>query len=154
MENDLKIRRFEQGDVDNVVTLEKACPELAHWERKDYQDVAIGRMEGWVAVRDGELVGFVVIRQVHHEVEILNLAVAPQERRKGTGTQLLQEALDQAAKNGAVRTFLEVRLSNDPALKLYRSNGFNIVGRRVGYYRAPAEDALTLATTTNLSAST
>jgi [ribosomal protein S18]-alanine N-acetyltransferase len=157
MESTLTIRRFGGGDVDAVLALERVCPELAHWDRKDYQDVAIGKMEGWVAARgdagqagagsNDEVSGFIVIRQVHHEVEILNLAVEPQERRKGVGARLLEEAMEHAAKNGAVRTFLEVRLSNEAALKLYRRYGFGVVGRRVGYYRAPVEDALTLATT-------
>jgi [ribosomal protein S18]-alanine N-acetyltransferase len=157
MESTLTIRRFEGGDVEAVLALEKACPELAHWDRKDYEDVAIGRMQGWVAARGDagqeragshdEVAGFIVIRQVHHEVEILNLAVETQERRKGIGARLLEEAMEHAAKNGAIRTFLEVRLSNESALKLYRRYGFGVVGRRVGYYRSPTEDALTLATT-------
>ena len=157
MESTLTIRRFEGGDVEAVLALERSCAELAHWDKKDYQDVVIGRMEGWVAARedarergkeghDSELAGFIVIRQVHHEVEILNLAVEAQERKKGIGSRLLKEAMEHAAKNGAVRTFLEVRLSNDAAMKLYRQHGFGVVGRRIGYYHSPTEDALTLAT--------
>jgi len=145
-EDTITIRPFEQPDIDAVWALEKACPELAHWERKDYQDVAEGAMEGWVAIQQNALAGFIVIRQLHHEVEILNLAVTADGRRKGTGGRLLQVALDHAAKDRAVRTFLEVRMSNDPALKLYQRHGFKIIGRRVAYYHSPKEDALTLAT--------
>jgi ribosomal-protein-alanine N-acetyltransferase len=146
MESTITIRPFEAGDVDSVLALEQECQELAHWSRRDYQDVLHGAMEGWIAAHEETVAGFVVIRRIHHEVEILNLAVARDERRKGIGTKLLETALENAAKQGVLGTFLEVRMSNDAALSLYRRHGFRVVGRRLGYYHSPNEDALTLAT--------
>jgi ribosomal-protein-alanine N-acetyltransferase len=151
MESTITIRSFQAGDIDSVLALEQECQELAHWSRRDYQDVLQGAMEGWVAEQDDAIGGFIVIRRIHHEVEILNLAVARNERRKGIGSKLLQTAMEHAIKGRALRTYLEVRMTNDAALSLYRRHGFRVVGRRVGYYHSPNEDALTLAT--DLSAS-
>ena len=80
----------------------------------------------------------------HHqrEVEILNLAVLPVLRRAGRGTRLLCLALRLAVQAGAERAILEVRESNIPALRLYRSFGFTQIGRRPRYYGN--EDALVL----------
>lgn len=90
------------------------------------------------------LLGFVAVRTVADEGEILNVAVAPTARRGGVGRALVRYALASAATAGAFSVFLEVRPSNAAALTLYRSFGFVEVGRRHRYYRAPIEDALVL----------
>jgi ribosomal-protein-alanine N-acetyltransferase len=74
------------------------------------------------------------------ESEILNLAVDPGERRSGVARALLNEAL--AGAPGA--WFLEVRASNAAAIRLYEQAGFERAGRRDGYYREPAEEALVM----------
>ncbi|MFN9454728.1 MAG: ribosomal protein S18-alanine N-acetyltransferase [Gemmatimonadota bacterium] len=90
------------------------------------------------------LLGFVALRTMADEGEILNVAVAPAARRSGVGRALVRHALASAAAAGAFSVFLEVRPSNAAALTLYRSFGFVEVGRRHRYYRAPVEDALVL----------
>jgi [ribosomal protein S18]-alanine N-acetyltransferase len=95
-----------------------------------------------------EMVGFVVGQLAADEAEILTLGVRSDRQRHGIGRRLV-EALARAAKKAeARRLFLEVGTGNAAALGLYKSLGFQEVGRRVGYYQkpaAPAEDALTLA---------
>jgi ribosomal-protein-alanine N-acetyltransferase len=91
--------------------------------------------------------GFIVIRTVAGEAEILTLAVAPPARRRGLGRALVDAAADIAARAGAEAMFLEVAADNTAALALYASAGFVPVGRRAGYYRragSPAMDALVL----------
>jgi ribosomal-protein-alanine N-acetyltransferase len=78
------------------------------------------------------------------ELEILNLAAAPEWRNRSCGTRLLRFALRMAAKMGIGRAVLEVRSGNAPALALYKGQGFTQVGRRRGYYRDCGEDALVL----------
>ena len=78
------------------------------------------------------------------ELEIHTLAVAPAFRRLGFGRWLLGQVLTMAERRGASAAFLEVRQSNWQALALYSEAGFEIVGRRRGYYKAPSEDAFLL----------
>jgi len=97
--------------------------------------------------------GFILIRVVADEAEILTLAVRPEARRRGLGARLAAAAAARAAALGAERLFLEVAQDNAAARGLYARSGFVEVGRRRGYYARPgaaAVDALTLAL--NLSA--
>lgn len=96
---------------------------------------------------EGDADGFVLIRTVADEAEILTLAVRPAARRKGLGARLLRDATVRAAAIGATRVFLEVAEDNAPARALYGALGFEAAGRRPRYYpRAdgPAADALLL----------
>jgi len=83
-------------------------------------------------VADG---GFILARVAGGEAEILTLAVAPEERRRGTGWALVREAASYAHRLGATMLFLEVAADNEPALKLYVGLGFAPVGLRKAYYQ-------------------
>ena len=98
-------------------------------------------------VPEGEGGGFILIRVVADEAEILTLAVSPHARRRGVGGRLVRTAAARAARLGAARLFLEVAEDNGPARALYDGLGFETTGRRPRYYpRAdgPAIDALLL----------
>ena len=141
----MKVRQFAAGDLDAVVSIQARSPEAARWLRADYQR-AIGRdFAGWVAESEAGVVGFLIARRVTDEMEILNLAVAAEARRRGAGSSLLKEALAWGKRAGARRVFLEVRESNGGAIEFYRQNGFAEAGRRARYYTDPIEDALVLA---------
>lgn len=91
--------------------------------------------------------GFVLIRVVVDEAEILTLAVRPSARRAGLGVRLVEAAVVRAAALGAERMFLEVAEGNVAARALYARSGFVEMGRRRGYYShtdGRREDALTL----------
>ncbi len=90
------------------------------------------------------LVGYVVALVMSDDGEIADLAVHPAARRSGVGALLLTRAEEEAARCGVRAMYLEVRASNEAALGLYRSRGFEVVSRRRGYYRLPVEDALVL----------
>lgn len=94
--------------------------------------------------------GWLLLSIVPPEAEILNLVVAPDLRRQGLATALLQEGLDRLAQARVSRVWLEVRESNTPAKRLYDRFGFRQTGRRPRYYQNPAEDALLLETTLTL----
>ncbi len=98
-------------------------------------------------VLEGETGGFILVRVVADEAEILTLAVRPSARRLGLGGRLVRAARDRAAASGAMRMFLEVAEDNGPARALYGALGFAATGRRPRYYRrsdGPAVDALIL----------
>ena len=75
------------------------------------------------------------------EGEITNVAVAPVERCHGVGGMLLTELLKIAENKGVARIVLEVRASNDSAIRMYERNGFVQCGMRKGFYEFPKEDA-------------
>lgn len=80
---------------------------------------------------------FILSRCVAPEAEILTISVAPSMRGHGLSTTLLGHHLSRLAQTGISEVFLEVAESNVPALKLYRSHGFEKVGERAGYYSLP-----------------
>ncbi len=78
--------------------------------------------------------GFILMRVVADEAEVLTLAVRPDARGRGEGARLVAQGLDQAGMLGAGRVFLEVADDNDPAIAVYRRAGFVEAGRRPRYY--------------------
>ena len=97
-----------------------------------------------VVEHSGNVVGFIVGRQVEDEWEIENIAVTGSARRCGLGSRLVGELLDLVRSRGGKTVFLEVRESNRAARSLYEKWAFLEVGRRKMYYQNPAEDALVL----------
>ncbi|MCC6914604.1 MAG: ribosomal protein S18-alanine N-acetyltransferase [Rhodospirillaceae bacterium] len=92
--------------------------------------------------------GFILIRAVADEAEILTLAVAPDFRRRGIAESLLEEAARMLRAGGTHRLFLEVADDNTAARALYEKRGFTATGRRAKYYErgaAPRVDAVIMA---------
>jgi ribosomal-protein-alanine acetyltransferase len=140
----LNIRPVASRDLDAILAIQSACPDIAQWSPGDYARVVSGEMAGWVAEHGGEIAGFLVARRVADDIEILNLAVRPDTRRRGFGASLLREALAWGSSFRARHAHLEVRASNLAALRFYERRGFVTAGRRLRYYSAPVEDALLL----------
>lgn len=140
----MPIRALEFRDIESILTIQLACPEIAQWTSWDYERVAKGEMAGWVFEEGRELLGFLIGRRVVADMEILNFAVQADARRKGIGDQLLQSALAWAASFSAEQVILEVRSANETALRFYERHKFQIAGRRRNYYSLPDDDALLL----------
>ena len=132
----LLIRSATEEDLAGIRRIQEASPEAVAWDPADYL-----AHDCRVAALGERAAGFIVTRRVAEgEVEILNLAVDPAERRRGVATWLVGEAL----ASGAGRWFLEVRASNQAARKLYEKFGFQEVTRRPGYYQDSGEDAVVM----------
>ncbi|HEX5281439.1 MAG TPA: GNAT family N-acetyltransferase [Micropepsaceae bacterium] len=84
----------------------------------------------------GQIGSFVLVRVAADEAEILTLATLPAERRSGSASGLVRTAIEQAKKRGAVRCFLEVAETNQPALSLYHKLDFEQVALRPHYYES------------------
>lgn len=140
----MTIRSLEGRDVDSILGIQAACPEIAQWTTRDYERVARGEMAGWVAEENSRVVGFLIARRVVNDLEVLNFAVEPEARRRGIGAALFAEATEWGKTIRAERIFLEVRISNLAALQFYERHDFRVMGRRPRYYTAPIEDALLL----------
>ncbi|EQD52005.1 ribosomal-protein-alanine acetyltransferase [mine drainage metagenome] len=95
----------------------------------------------------GTLFGYAFFLLVFQEAQLLNLVIDQPWQRQGYGRILLHEVITQASAQGAECLLLEVRISNEAALGLYRSAHFQPIGTRRGYYETPTgtrEDALVL----------
>ena len=135
----IEIRPMTDSDIAAVELIQSASlpNSAAGWAARDFL-----KLEAWVLLVNGGVQGFLVARKVmDDEFELLNMAVAPEQRRKGFGKALLYEVL------GRFRGiwFLEVRASNHAAQALYEGLGFHRSGRRRDYYRSPVEDAIEMS---------
>jgi len=111
------------------------------------QELRGNRLARYVVARAGErVVGFTGVWLMVDEAHITTFGVHPDWRRQGIGRQLLLSVVDLAVTLHARRMTLEVRASNDAAQTLYRSFGFEVVGRRPRYYTDDGEDALVMTT--------
>lgn len=140
------IRALRPEDAMAVAEILRQSPEAVFWPEASVQEVL--QWAGLVAIASeakGKLTGFLIARHARDEAEILNLAVAPEERRKGLGQALLSAAVESFRLRGVSRVFLEVRESNRPAIAFYEKRGFSNTGRRERYYRDPSEAAIVMA---------
>ena len=96
-------------------------------------------------VCDEKVSGYIALRCMEDEGELLKIAVAIEARRRGIADELMKAALSYAGKNGISSIYLEVRKSNEAAVSLYRKHGFKQTGLRKNYYTEPIEDALIMA---------
>jgi len=141
---DFLIRALGHEDAGAVAALESRCVAAARWGEAAYRDIETGGITGWAATRGRVLVGFVLVRAVADEMEILNLAVDADERRQRIGARLIEQAIEEVRRAHVKRVYLEVRESNSVARAFYSSAGFAEQGRRKNYYSQPVEDALVL----------
>jgi ribosomal-protein-alanine N-acetyltransferase len=117
-----------------------AFPPGARWGR-DAMELQLGLAGAFGLIADGA--GFVLVRRVLDEAEVLTLAVHPDAQRGGVGRGLMWAAMCRAAAEGARTMFLEVAAGNMAARALYTGLGFTQVGLRRRYY-ADGADALVL----------
>lgn len=132
------IRAAEQTDLSALARVHGRCFPHDPWD--------VGRLDTpggqiWCAA---DCSGFILVRTVLDEAEVVSIAVDPDHQSRGLGGALLAHAISNLASRGTKTVFLDVAIDNQPALTLYRRQGFIEVGRRRGYYprSGAAVDAL------------
>jgi ribosomal-protein-alanine N-acetyltransferase len=132
---------MRRRDLDAVVAIEKRA-FVQPWSREVFaRELRVPFSKVVLARIEGEIVGY-ACRWLHPDaVEIQNVAVHPDWRRRSIGRRLVEIVLDEARAAGVRRGLLEVRRYNRPALSLYRKLGFRETGTRQGYY-SDGEDAV------------
>jgi len=134
-------------DIPAVVAIDRMSFTLP-WQERSYRYELTENAASWFFVAElgaGEetrIIGYVGFWLIADEVHISTIAVHPDFRRQGVGERLLRTALEKAKQFGAEMATLEVRASNFGAIELYQRYGFEIVGRRRGYYHDNHEDAI------------
>lgn len=152
MISEIEVVCAEDWMAPRLAAIEAAC--FSHpWSLSALED-EFACPDAWIvcALLNEEIVAYGSMRVVLDEGSIGNIACLPQFRGFGAGGKILDTLIDRAKGNGLSRIFLEVRPSNAPAVGLYRSRGFQELGRRKGFYRDPAEDALLMSLIIGLEA--
>lgn len=108
---------------------------------------ALGAGQLQLAMAATETIGFLVSQSVLDETTLMHLAVARERQGQGWGLRMMQGWIRQQRTAGQQRLLLEVRTTNQAAISLYRTLGFDTVGQRRGYYVSPegVDDALVMA---------
>lgn len=137
------IRNMTAEDIPAVVEIEKECFSLP-WSEKSFAE-SIAREDTIFLVCEENtdiITGYIGMYLSFDEASITNVAVASQFRKKGCGEQLVIAAKEAAKAAGADSIFLEVRVSNEAAISLYKKQGFENLGIRKKLYEHPVEDAI------------
>jgi [ribosomal protein S18]-alanine N-acetyltransferase len=109
------------------------------------QELQVACARSILAEIEGQIVGYVLFWLLPGAIDIHNIAVHVDYRRRGIARLLLGKVVAEARNQSSLRVMLEVRRSNLPAQKLYQSLGFLTTGVRKGYYSDDGEDALAMS---------
>jgi [ribosomal protein S18]-alanine N-acetyltransferase len=138
---ELEIRQLAYADLPQVIAIERrAFP--TPWSLAMFV-LELSKPSGicLAALEDGEIVAYLVCSRYDTVWHLMNVAVEPRRQRHGIASALLDRLFEQADKPSEQYT-LEVRTSNEDAIRLYERFGFRAAGRRRAYYHDNREDAL------------
>ncbi|MDY4230845.1 MAG: ribosomal protein S18-alanine N-acetyltransferase [Candidatus Faecousia sp.] len=136
------IRPMTAADVPSVAALEKLCFSDP-WSVSSIASELDNPLSLWLVwEEDGTAAAYLGVQRVPPQADVMNVAVSPALRRRGIARALFAELERRLPEIDEL--FLEVRASNSGAIALYRTLGFEQVGRRPNYYLDPREDALIL----------
>lgn len=138
------IREAALADLAVLTDLESACLAGDAWSPALIESELLGETRSVLLASDETgVVGYCSMRIVDGVADLQRIAVRPAARRQGLGRELLEELFDRAAGLGATRMLLEVAASNEAAIGLYESFGFEPISRRHDYY-ADGTDAVVM----------
>jgi ribosomal-protein-alanine N-acetyltransferase len=142
--NRVDFRRLELRDLNEIERIERTSYPTP-WSRSMFagelakpSSISLGAFEP----ETGELLGYLIISRYVDAWHVMNLAVTPKRRRERIASSLLERLFELTSREGRRGYTLEVRVSNDVAIKLYEQAGFKARGIRRGYYTDNREDAL------------
>lgn len=142
---DLRLRPLRWWDLAAVHVLEQELFGPTAWSVESFWgELAQRNRTLVVAEADGSPVGYAVSMVNGADADVQTIGVAPAVQGRGVGRALLHAVLGASASAGATRTLLEVRADNGPALGLYRSEGFEQIAVRKGYYQPGNHDAVVM----------
>ena len=140
----MMIRRMEKRDLPQVEAIEISLFSDA-WSEQGFEDTLnLPYAISLVAIVEtvDAILGYIIMYVSFEEGEISNVAVAKSAQNRGIGSALMQAILEKGLEESVTRFILEVRVSNTPAIALYKKFGFTEIGIRRDFYEKPREDAL------------
>lgn len=144
--NQIEFRPMLASDIEAVMQVETRVYQFP-WTKGIFADCIRADYDCWVAIQDTKIIAYAVLSVAAGESHVLNLAVNKSQQNQGIGKEFLIHLINRARLLRADMIMLEVRSSNDSAIHLYQSSGFNEIGCRKAYYPATdgKEDALMFA---------
>lgn len=133
---------MQECHVEEVAKLEPLCFAVPWSEKAFYIEMKNNLACYSVVIVDDKVVGYGGFWNVLNEGHITNIAIHPDYRRQGLATALMKYMIFRAEEKNVNEMDLEVRVSNEAAISLYKKFGFAEVGVRKGYYSDNGEDAL------------
>jgi ribosomal-protein-alanine N-acetyltransferase len=140
----IEFRKLKLRDLNAIEEIEQTSYPTP-WSRSMFaselakpSSICLGAVDG---ERD-ELVGYLIISRYVDAWHVMNIAVAPEYRRRGIARRLMERLFEVTARDARRGYTLEVRVSNEAAIRLYEELGFRARGVRRGYYTDNREDAL------------
>jgi ribosomal-protein-alanine N-acetyltransferase len=138
--------KLSEADIGSIEQIEKLT-NLTFWGWESYRTLLAD--ENYVfacAAKKSQdaaepIIGFVLVRFIDREAEIMKIGVRPEYQKQGIGSQLLKLAVEESRSRQCVYCYLEVRKSNALAIRFYKEHGFELFGYRKNYYTNPMEDA-------------
>ena len=148
----VSVRPMQEEDIPGIIALENSWDYLSKWGEQGYRAALanpilyycfVAEEEG-IPIPEGsapELAGLAILAQLFDHSEICNIVVAHQYLSKGVGQELIQTCIRLSEKMGLSPMLLEVRQSNERAIRFYEKNGFHKIAERKDYYTDPRENA-------------
>ncbi len=140
------LRKFSKEDLEKVIQINRTClPE--NYIPAFFLDIHKNCPDAFIVGEiDGKVIGYIMCRlesgfsdfkrfRIVKKGHIVSIAVIPNYRRIGIGSALLKETLEALRKHEISECFMEVRVNNYEAIKLYRKINFEVVRRLPGYYQ-------------------
>lgn len=142
-----RFEAMQAEHIEQVIAIEQQA--YSHpWTRGNFLDSLQAGYQAQMLMDDDEVLAYFVAMKGFEEVHLLNITVAPRHQRRGWGMLLLDALAVWARDQGAQWLWLEVRVSNERAIRIYDSHGYRRVGERKNYYPAAGnqrEDALVMS---------
>jgi ribosomal-protein-alanine N-acetyltransferase len=137
-----EIKRLQLRDLNAIDLIEKAAYPTP-WSRSMFASELAKPSSICLGAFDGDdLVAYLIVSRYVDAWHVMNVAVSPDHRRRGLAQSLLQHLFELTVDDARRGYTLEVRVSNEGAIKLYEQLGFRSSGIRRGYYTDNREDAL------------
>ena len=130
------------NDLDEITKLEKELFKLDAWKKQEYENELNNPVSKlFVEKENDEIVAYGGLWYLYEDADITTIGVNSKYQGQGYGQKMLDYMLDFALKNGVHKVHLEVRVSNQKAINLYKKNGFEVIRIRKSYYEDNNEDA-------------
>ena len=140
----VEIKKGRSQDAAAILAVMEDVYEVSPWKLEQIEaDIEQESTSYFLAMEEGQVLGFVALQETLYEDEVLQIAVKRAFQGRGLAQQLLAQLPDQK------EIFLEVRMSNQPAQGLYKKMHFEEIARRKNYYHDPIEDAVIMKRNSN-----
>jgi N6-L-threonylcarbamoyladenine synthase len=142
----MEMRRLTSNDLGQVMLIEDALFEKEAWSEQTMAEELVAANTYYIGIFDPQLVGYAGLRiaPADFAADVLTIGVAAKQQGKGLGRRLMEELLSFAKRSGSEQVFLEVKESNQTAISLYTSLGFEQIDLRKKYYQPSGENAVVM----------